>query len=178
MLPVRSYSVRMKRRNREAAASFRKNTARRKVGTAVGAASTSTASHVLARRTVSAGSALPSEAKPAPSSPSTKSVSSEPGISTTKDLKFETVLEEDGEDNEVEENNEDHKDDDKVEDKKVDDKVEDKKVDDKKVEDKIEDGGGDKDEAVEKEEVVSPDKGHVKFEIPEEDKFEEIRYVI
>lgn len=141
MLPVRSYSVRMKRRNREAAASFRKNTARRKVGTT----STAPASHVPVRKTVSAGSTLPSEAsKPAPRSPSSKSISSEPGISTTKDLKFETLLEED-----------------EVEDKEEEDE-------DKKVEDKV---GGDKE--VDKLEVVvvaTPDKGRVTFDMPEEDK--------
>lgn len=139
MLPVRSYSVRMKRRNREAAASFRKNTARRKVGTT----STAPASHVPVRKTVSAGSTLPSEAsKPAPRSPSSKSISSEPGISTTKDLKFETLLEED--------------------------EVEDKEEEEDK---KVEEDGGDKE--VDKLEVVvvaTPDKGRVTFDMPEEDK--------
>lgn len=92
-MPVRSYSVRMKRRNREAVASFRKNQSRRKLATS------SPSTHAPARRTVSAGATLPSEEKPA-RSPSTKSVSSEPGASTSKDLKFETLVEEEQEDKE------------------------------------------------------------------------------
>lgn len=94
MLPVRSYSVRAKRRNREAAASFRKNQAtRRKPITGAAAAGTSGAAHAPARRTVSAGATVPSESAKA-SSPSGKSVSSEPGVLSKEISKIETVMEE------------------------------------------------------------------------------------
>nr|XP_015905921.1 pescadillo homolog [Parasteatoda tepidariorum] len=119
MLPVRSYSIRNKRKNREAIASLRKNQARRKV------TSGTTATHTPARRTVSAGSTLPSENKP-PRSPSAKSVSSEPGATTSKDLKFETLIEEEQEDkeDETEEKKEEKKEEDGEEGDKVKDKEE------------------------------------------------------
>ncbi|KAF8796011.1 hypothetical protein HNY73_000443 [Argiope bruennichi] len=111
---------------------------------------TTRGAHAPARRTVSAGSALPSEAK-AVRSPSSKSVSSEPGASTSKDFKIETVLEEEekpeggDEKEEKEEEQKDEKDKEEVEDK-------------------------DKDKEKEKEEdnsSASPDKSHVKFQEPE-----------
>ncbi|GBM07810.1 hypothetical protein AVEN_33096-1 [Araneus ventricosus] len=155
MLPVRSYSVRMKRRNREAAASFRRSQVRRKAPTtATTTTATTRGAHAPARRTVSAGSTLPSEAK-AVRSPSTKSVSSEPGASTSKDFKIETVPEEEQEDKE-----------------EAGDEKEDKEdvSKDEKDKDKEGDEGKEKDEAKDEEKVsASSDKSHVKFQEPEED---------